>query len=347
MQIALFVPAPFATVSGGYVYDRRMVAEWRAEGHAVEVIELPGRHPLADGATEAAALTAWAALPDNARPLIDGLALPAFAPMAEALAARGATTLIHHPTALETGLPDAERGMLRTIEHALLPRLHRVVTTSADTAERLARDFGVAAERIAVVVPGTGNAPRSVGSGGTGCAILSIGTLVPRKGHDVLLRAMARLFDLDWHLTIVGGADRDPAHAAHLAALASELGIARQVHFTGELVDAALEAAWQPADLFALATHYEGYGMVVAEALKRGLPVAICGGGAVGSLVPAEAGVVAPPGDHEALSKAMRRLVFSADLRREMGDAAWQAGQALPSWKDQAAAFIRALEQET
>ena len=147
--------------------------------------------------------------------------------------------------------------------------------TSEPTAERLAADFGVDRERIRVVVPGTDDAPRSAGSGGPTCRIISIGTLVPRKGHDLLLRALARLFDLDWQLTIVGSPERDPVHARTLAALAEELGIAQRVRFAGEVTDDALEALWREADLFALATHWEGYGMAIAEALKRGVPVAV------------------------------------------------------------------------
>ena len=91
----------------------------------------------------------------------------------------------------------------------------------------------------------------------------------------MLLRALARLFDLDWSLTIVGSAERDHPHARGLLALAEELGIARRVRFAGEIDDAALEHLWHGTDLFALATQWEGYGMAVAEALKRGLPVAV------------------------------------------------------------------------
>ena len=131
MRIALLVPAPFATVSGGYNYDRAIVAGLRAAGHSVDVLELAGRHPLADAAAMDAAQHAWTRLAADAVPVIDGLCLPAFAPLADALAARRTAGLIHHPTALETGHDGATRDALRAIERDLLPRLARVIVTSS------------------------------------------------------------------------------------------------------------------------------------------------------------------------------------------------------------------------
>jgi glycosyltransferase involved in cell wall biosynthesis len=339
MRIALLVPGPFDTVSGGYNYDRRLVEGLRALGHAVEVVELKGRHPLPDDLATTDAAGALAALPADARIVVDGLGLPAFAPLAEELAQRKAVGLIHHPTALEHGNPGPVRDALRAAEAALFPRLARLVATSPLTARRLPEEFGADPDRVGVVEPGTDPAPRSTGSGGAGCAILSVGTLVPRKGHDVLLRALGSLPDLDWTLTVAGGA-RDPVHAQTLAALAEELGIAQRVRFAGEVSAAELEALWAGADLFALASHWEGYGMAVAEALSRGLPVAVTAGGALAELVPMEAGVVSPPGDTVSLGKAMRRAIFDTELRAEMAEAAWRAGQALPRWEDRAAAFV-------
>ena len=337
MRIALLVPGPFDTISGGYIYDRRLVAGLRANGHAVEVVELAGRHPLPDAAATAAARAALDAVPAETRLVIDGLGLPAFAPFAEELAARKAVGLIHHPTANEHGNPGPVREELRAIEAALFPRLARLVTTSKLTARRLPEDFGADPARIGVVEPGTDPAPRSPGNP-EGCSILALGSLIPRKGHDVLMRALATLFDLDWTLTIAGAA-RDPVYGHGLAALADELGIAQRVTFAGEVDGAALDALWQGADGFALASHWEGYGMAVAEALARGLPVGVTAGGALADLVPVEAGIVSPPGDHVSLGKAMRRIIFDRDLRTEMAEAAWAAGQKLPRWEDRAAAF--------
>jgi glycosyltransferase involved in cell wall biosynthesis len=342
MRLALVVPAPFTAVSGGYAYDRRIVAGLRARGHAVRVIELDGRFPLPDVAAEAAAWQALAERPDGERLLIDGLALPGFVRFADAVEAAGAAGLIHHPTPLEKGLGEAEAALLREKEGALLPRRARLIVTSQATARTL-RGMGIASERIAVVEPGTDDAPRAEGSRGLGCAILSVGAVVPRKGHDLLLRALARLTDLTWHLTIVGSLERDAAHSRALRALSVELGIAERVTFAGEVGDKALEALWRGTDLFALASWHEGYGMAVAEALKRGVPVALTAGGALAELAPTEASVIVPPGDWMALSRAMRRLIFDGELRRRMADHAHSAGQRLPSWERQVDAFAAAL----
>ena len=343
MDVALLVPGPFETISGGYNYDRRIVAGLTALGHAVRVVELAGQHPLPDAAAEGAARAALDAVPTGTRIIIDGLGLPAFGSLAETLQARGALGLIHHPTALETGFSEENRDRLRGLEQALLPRLARIIVPSALTGRRLVEDFGVAPARIATVEPGTDRASRATGSSGIVCAILSVGALVPRKGHDVLLRALARLTDLDWHLTIAGAA-RDAVHAHGLAALATELGIAVRVTFAGECDAARLDALYAGSDIFALATHWEGYGMVAAEAMARGLPLAITAGGAIAEIVAPGAAVIVPPGDHTALSRAMRRVIFDRTLRVEMAEASWQGGQSLPRWPDRAKQFAAAIE---
>ena len=342
MSIALLVPGPYETVSGGYNYDRRLVEGFRALGETVDVVELSGRHPLPDAAAEASARAALNAVPEGVRIIVDGLGLPAFAPLAEALVARGAVGLIHHPTALEG--EKAQRDALRAIEGALFPRMPRLVATSRLTAQRLVRDFGVEATRVGIVEPGTDPAPRARGSGGPGVAVLSVGTLIPRKGHDVLLRALAGILDVEWRLTIVGAA-RDAVHAAGLGALVEELGLGGRVEFAGEVTGPALEGLYDGADVFALASHWEGYGMAAAEALARGLPVSVTAGGALGELVPLEAGSVSPPGDVVSLTKALRRVLFDTELRAAMAEAAWAAGQRLPRWDDRAAAFIAEMER--
>jgi glycosyltransferase involved in cell wall biosynthesis len=345
MRIDFIVPTPFDILTGGNQYDRHMADQWRLAGHSVDIHVLPGRSPVPDELALSSAGDLLRMLPTDAVVVMDNLVLAAFENQADALAKRPLVILDHHPTGLETGLDPQTSDRLIAIERRMLALARHVVVTSVTTASTLKADFGVEANRLTIIEPGTEPAPRSVGSGRPTINILSIGSLIPRKGHDVLLRALARLFDLDWRLTIAGGDRLDPVTAHGLRALPEQLGIAERVRFCGEMHGEALANLWREADLFALATRYEGYGMVIAEALKRGLPVAVGNGGAAAALLTPECGVACPVGDVDQMSKALRRMIFDETLRRSMADAAFAIGSTLPDWPEQAQKFAAILAQ--
>jgi glycosyltransferase involved in cell wall biosynthesis len=338
--LRLLTPPPTEHAAGGHRYGAQLVAALRDAGHDAALVPLPGRFPLPDDAARAGAVQAWAGLPAGVVPVIDALGLAAFDGVA---LARPAIGLFHHATPLRNDVDETARATLAEARGRALAGLAGIVASSASTLFRLTTEDGLPAARVRVVSPGLPAWPRAPGSGGPGCHIISIGGLVPRKGHDRLLRALARLFDLDWRLTIIGTPHRRPAHAAALVELARTLDVAARVTFAGDLDEAGREAVWQTADLFALATAWEASGMAAAEALRRGVPVAVTAGGEAAAAVTPACGIVTDVDDVDGLSKAMRRLVFSAALRRDFADGAWAAGQALPGWPEQAQAFVEAV----
>lgn len=272
-------------------------------------------------------------MPHGAVPVVDGMVLPAQEPGFDALLAHDPIAIIHHVSAA-AGRDMARRDAVRAAEARMLPQMRRVVATSAPVAERLHAEFGVVSPQV--LHPGLPILPRSPPGP---CRILCAAVLTPRKGHDILLRAMARLTDLDWTLTLAGDARRDPAQARTIDALLDELGLRSRVTITADPAPAALEGAWRDATLFALASQWEGWPAAVAEALRRGIPVAALATPGITALVPQSAGIVCAPGDLATWGKALRRAIYDGDLRATFAEGAWSAGAALPGWPAQAAAF--------
>jgi glycosyltransferase involved in cell wall biosynthesis len=353
-RLTLLLPGDPDTPTGGYLYDRRMVHGLRTLGWQVELVRLDGSFPDPTAAALAGAERALAALPDGALALVDGLAFGAMPREAAAHAARlRLVALVHHPLAHETGLDPARAQALRDSEAAALATAHAVVATSPETAARLVAEFAVEPARLAVVEPGT-DRPGLPDAAGTRAPhtpvdaplqLLCVATLVPRKGHELLLQALAGLgpqarFRLDCH----GSTTRDPAHAARVVALAARLGLAHAVQFHGECPAAALETAYAAADLFVSPAWYEGYGMAVAEAVARGLPVVATTVGAAPRVVGDEAGLLVPPGDVGALGAALRRVLDDPALCARLADGARRRAGALPDWAGQAARLAAHLE---
>lgn len=348
MHMAFFIPKAESSTAGGDCYNSRMSAALVARGVAVRVVELENSEGEATSAAhlaaKLAAKAAYVALEEATIPVIDAAVFPLFNGLEAALAGR-AFALVHHFLPFGRFLSDHERARREAQKRVLLAQMAGVIASNNAVAERIVVEDGVPRERVVTILPGTDDAPRSPGSDGAGCAILSIGTLVQRKGYETLLRALARLCDLDWTLSLVGSPKQDPSYGDFLERLAAELGISSRLRFLGEVPEQALTDLWRKADLFALVSEWEGYGVAVADALKRGLPVAVTSAAATDVPLPPEAGVVVAPGDAEGLSKAMRRLIFDVPLRREMAEAAWQAGKVLPSWDAQAEVFWHAIRR--
>jgi glycosyltransferase involved in cell wall biosynthesis len=168
--------------------------------------------------------------------------------------------------------------------------------------------------------------------------------VVPGKGYDVLIAALATIADLPWRLSIAGDLTRDAAAAARLHADIEANGLTGRVIVLGAQEPDAVMQLYLASDIFVLASRFESYGMALAEAMAHGLPVVSTTAGAIPNTVPAGAGLLVPPNDPDAFANATRRLVRDAAERRRLAANACAAAAQLPSWADCAQRFAEALE---
>jgi glycosyltransferase involved in cell wall biosynthesis len=315
----------------------------RNDGWWVDVRELSGAFPAPTPADREQAARVLANLPARSVVIVDGLALGALPDEIERAASRlRIVALVHHPLALETGIPDALRRTLLESERRALAVARRVVVTSHATVAVLA-DYAVPTEKVRVVEPGTDPAPIAAGSGGEIVQLLCVATLIARKGHDHLLRALAAVPDRNWRLICVGS-DRDPLVSRKVRDLVRQLHLSDYVTFAGEADTATIARHYDAADVFVLPTLYEGYGMAVAEALARGLPIVSTTTGAIPDIVPDHAGTLVPPGDVPALTAALSSVLGNSSLRRRLAEGARRARSRLPTWAMAAAKMGVILE---
>lgn len=329
------VPGALDTPTGGYVYARRLLAEAPGAGLHLKHLALPDGFPQPSGVALAETARRLAALPAGRPVLIDCLALGVLPGELLRALPGPVVALCHHPLALESGLAPALADRLRASERAALGACAGVIAASAATAATLTAEYGVPPAHLAVARPGTDPALRATGSGGPGVALLAVGSLTRRKGHDVLIEALAGLARLDWRLTIAGPANRDPDCAAALEWQIARHGLAGRVRLAGALSAEALSGAYAGADLFVLASRHEGFGMVYAEAMSHGLPVLGCNAGAAAEATRGAACMV-PPEDPAALGAALARLIADPGVRARLAEECWRAAESLPRWADTA-----------
>jgi len=333
--------------SGGDVYDRRLAEELRGLGHPVRVFTMPGSWPVPSAPDRQGLARLLEGLAEHTVVLLDGLVAcgvpEVLAPHEQRLKLM---ILVHLPLALEGGLGAAEARELHAREHRALGAARRVVATSDWARRHVEQQHGLSG--TAIVVPGTDPAPLAAGT--DGCSqLVCVASLIPRKGHEVLLAALALLPTSCWHLTCVGPGGG--AHAARLRAVVRERRWQERVRFTGPLTGADLEGIWSGADLCMLASHHETYGMAVAESLARGVPVLATKAGGVPEALGQDPdgtrpGLLVRPGAPEALAGALHRWQHDPGLRRRLRRSARLRRQTLSGWKQAAEAMAAVLDHE-
>ena len=345
--VAFLFPGDPATRTGGFIYDATICDGLAERGWQVDRVVLPDGWPDATPDRLAAADAALSAIGDGASVVIDGLAGGVLAPVlarhADRLRLLG---LVHHPLADETGLDAARQAELQAAERVALAHMRTVMTPSLTTARALVEMYGVPADRVTAVPPGIHPAPLAAGSNpGAGPTLLCVATLTPRKGHLVLLDALGGLTDRAWRLMLAGSGDRAPDHARKVKERVAQRGLGDRVTFLGEVDAEGLAAAYHAADLLVLPSFHEGFGMVIVEAVARGVPVVASRAGAIPEALPDGAGVLVSPGDVAGWQAALGPLLDDPVRLAALADGARRARPGLWTWDQAAEAFAQSLDR--
>jgi glycosyltransferase involved in cell wall biosynthesis len=337
-----------ARPSGGNRYDRRICDGLAALGWDVRELVVPGPWPRWNPAALSGLARTVAALPDDALVVLDAL-IASSAPAVLLPESRRLrlVVLVHMP--LGDGPSGAEDADARTREAQVLSSATAVVTTSAWTRRRLLDRYPLSEERVHVAEPGVDPADLAPGTA-EGGELLCVAAVTPHKGHDALLSALAELKHLPWRCTCVGSLSREPGFVDRLRRQADETGISDRVRFAGPLTGAALDGAYAAADVLVLASRGETYGMVVTEALAHGLPVVATAVGGLPSTLGegprrGAPGLLVPPDDPAALSRALCAWLGDAGLRRTLRQAAGERRATLSGWSRTAEQIARILAE--
>jgi glycosyltransferase involved in cell wall biosynthesis len=321
------IPGTLSTPTGGYEYARRVLQALPELVH----LPLPDGFPSPDAAALRETAARLAAVPHDTVLLIDGLAFGALPSWCLDQIQAPIVALVHHPLCLESGLTPAASTLLRASETAALARAARIITTSASTAALLAQAFGVTTDRLVVAEPGIDPAPQAMRDGNPP-RLLAVGAVVPRKGYDHLIAALAALRAIPWRLQIVGTLDRDQPTATRLHAAIKAAALAERVQLTGAVDAAALQRSYQTAGVFVTTSLHEGFGMAAAEAIAHGLPLVASRAGALTTTIPSAAAMWCEPGDVTGLRNALYRMLTDRHGREACAAASWRAASSLPKW---------------
>ena len=323
-QLHFIVPGPLTTLTGGFVYDRRIIEALKGLRWPLHVGEWAAPAPTQQE------LASLVAIPENEWVLIDGLSLHHLADVLPLLHAP-CIGLIHHPCSLEPSQP--EKTAVQDAERRALAELSGIISTSHHSAIQL-ESLGVPASSVHVIHPATDPAPAIAPPKNPRPRLLTVATLTHRKGHDILLEAVDGLdVDLEW----VGSGRFEPEWARTLRERARNLPV--EIH--GELSRQALERAYERTDLFVFPSRYEGFGMAPLEAIRRGIPILSSRAGALEEALPADCTHFVDPDPkslHRGLEHCLRPVVLAA-----LRNSAKTQAKNLPTWSDAGERFSEAL----
>ncbi len=340
-KLVLVVPADLTKPTGGNRYDQSLAIALRQLGTPVEQRPAPGRWPMATAA-DRGRLGRLLHSPDPV--LVDGLVACGAPREVSAAVAAGCRIhiLVHLPLALQTGLSAADATQRQILERQALHAATGVIATSHWAAADLGDRHGLSA--VTVASPGADPAPAATGS--TPPKLMQLASVTPMKDQLTVVEALALAQDLPWTADLTGLLDVDPAYTLKVRSALNRHRLTRRVRLTGPVAGVDLQRAWDAVDVLLLPSMAETWGLVVTEALARGIPAVVSVGTGAEEALGRSAnavlpGAAVPPGSPGAVANAIRDLLGPG--RDQARRAASMRRATLRSWQQTAHDVLAAL----
>ena len=222
--------------------------------------------------------------------------------------------------------------------------LSRIITVSECAKNDISREFKIPAERFRIVPNGINTDlfyPIPEMAREKDRIIVTNSADTPLKGLSYLLRAVDQISrNRTVKLTVVGS----PKKKGSIKKLISELDMGKLVTFTGRIDNGEFVRQYAKATVAVVPSMYEGFGLPAGEAMACGLPVISTTGGALPEVV-GDAGILVPPGDPNALAKAIRGLLDNSDRAREIGQAGLRRVHNFFTWEKAALKTVEAYRE--
>ena len=345
MRVGVLIYGDLDTISGGYLYDRKLVQYLHSQGDEVEIISLPWRNygsHLADNFSRK--LLRQLQELNVAVLLQDELNHPSLFLLNRRLRNKVSypiISIVHHLRGSEYH-PAWIKSIYRAVERRYLTSVNGFIFNSRTTREVVEKVVDVDAPAV-VAVPGGDQLSPHVSRKDVASRldkngplrILFLGNVIRRKGLHTLIEALLQLPEDSWRLSVIGNLIVEGAYVKQIRRMISKNELDKHIKFSGALRDEALSIRMKQCDVLVVPSYYEGYGISYIEAMGFGMPAIGSTGGAAHEIITdGENGYLIAPGDVGTLTARLLGLDADRQHLTHLSLAALKHYQSHPTWED-------------
>ena len=343
MNIGLLIYGSLDTISGGYLYDRKLVAYLKEQGDQVEILSLPWRNyprHLLDNFSSS--LRGRLRALDVDVLIQDELNHPSLAWLNAAFQTPyPIVSLVHHLRCYETR-STWKNAIYRRVEGRYLDSVDGFIFNSQTTLEAVEEISALKRRPWVIATPAGDRFDPHIEAAEIEARawqdgplrLLFVGNLIPRKGLHNVIGALSHLESGMCTLDVVGGYDSDPRYTHHIFQQVHDSGLQEDIRFHGSQVDDALAKLIHAGQVLVVPSTYEGFGIVYLEGMGFGLPAIGTNSGAAKEIITHdESGYLIQPGDEAGLATILEDLYLARGKLTSLGIAARSRYMQFPGWQ--------------